>query len=321
MESKPKISIVVLTYNSEKTIGFCLDALMGLDYPEDLLEIVVLDNGSKDTTLKTIELYGLRYHILPDLNLSELRNYGAKISAGNIVAYIDSDCVVASDWLNQAVKWFEDPLVGIVGNEYLLPENATLFERNWYNRSNYGVKYDDLIPAGNMALRKDYFHRLGGFDKSLFTGEDDYIVGIFRQAGYLTVSDSQISSIHLGNAKNLRQYFHKESWYGLGMLGTLHLSKQDKPLIATLLFFLCISASLGLFMLALYLEKNILFASGGVALLCAILILILSTVDRIYRKKRKGNFLYVMLVYLLFFCARLKALVMLANSGGSRERE
>ena len=309
MSKIKNISIVILTYNSQQTLRPCLESITALDYPKDFIELFLLDNGSHDNTVQIIQQFGYNYISLPDLNLSELRDYGADVSAGDIIAYIDSDCVVVADWLAQVVKWFDDPTVGIVGNEYLLPEDATIFERNWYNKSNYGIQYNELIPAGNMAVKKEYLHQLGGFDNNLLTGEDDYILKRFRQAGYKTISDHQVCSVHLGNAKNLREYFKKETWYGLGMLGTLHLSHWDKPLIATIVFFLSFLLSCIFLIFYFVTASSYLLVPATCAFLCSLALPLLSAIDRVYRKKRKGNPFFVMIIFIVFFMARLNSLL------------
>lgn len=306
---EPTVSIIILTYNSEKTLAPCLQAVSELDYPAEKYQIIILDNGSTDSTSEIIQSHGFTCHPLPHHNLSQLRNHGAEISQTDIIAYIDSDCIPAKDWLRQVTKWFSDPQVGIAGNEYLLPVNSSVFEKNWYDKSNFGICEDELIPAGNMALRKDYFFELGGFNDTLLTGEDDYITGVFRQNGYKTISDHQIHSIHLGNSKSLVQYFKKEIWYGMGMLGTLRFSAFDKPLLATLLFFIFLLVAVILYVTSLVLDDSRLFISGIVSGLSAGGIPLLAAYERIYRKNRRGNFLYVSLVFIVFFTARLCALV------------
>jgi len=308
MSKIKNISIIILTYNSQQTLWPCLESITALDYPKDFIEILLLDNGSHDNTVQIIQQFGYEHISLPDFNLSELRNYGADMSTGDIVSFIDSDCVVSADWLTQVVKWFDDPTVGIVGNEYLLPRDATIFERNWYNKSNYGIKYNELIPAGNMAVKKEYFCQLGGFDNNLLTGEDDYILRKFRSAGFKTISDHRIRSVHLGNPKNLWEYFKKEIWYGLGMLGTLHLSQWDKPLIATIAFFL--SFLLGCVFLIFYFvtASSYLIVPIACAFVCSLALPLLSALDRVYGKKRKGNPFFVMLIFIIFFMARVKSL-------------
>jgi glycosyltransferase involved in cell wall biosynthesis len=308
-----RISLVILTYNSSKTIGDCLAALKQVDYPSKYLEVIVIDNGSKDNTLEIIRKMGFNYYSYPGLNLPQLRNQGANICTGEIVGFVDSDCVIAPEWIKEVVKWFSDPTVGIVGNEYLLPENSTYFERNWYGKSNYGIQEKGLIPAGNMAVSRSLFFRLGGFDPSLLTGEDAYLLRKFREAGYRTISDHKIHAIHLGNAKSLSGYFKREIWYGLGMLGTVSSRSFDKAFFASnvyllllILFILSISFYgfssdpkwvLGIFTVAMGLV--------GIPFCAAI--------ERIYLKKIKGNFFYVTFTFVVFLLARINSLFYIYN--------
>jgi glycosyltransferase involved in cell wall biosynthesis len=303
------MSIVILTYNSQRTLERCLEAVSKLEYPDRNIEVLMLDNGSQDNTLEIIKQYGYNYKVLPEYNLSRLRNFGADASNGEIIAFIDSDCIVSADWAMQVNKWFNDPSVGIVGNEYILPENATKFERNWYANYNFGVNEKELIPAGNMAIRKAYFEQLGGFDNRLSTGEDDYILGVFRRAGYKTISDHKVRSIHLGNAKNLCQYFRKEKWYGLGMLGTLHMTKLDKPLIATLIFMTSVLVSIFCLLTFCLYDFKIFVLLASYSALIAFAVILFSALDRVFRKRRKGNLAYVMIVFIVFFLARFSSLV------------
>jgi glycosyltransferase involved in cell wall biosynthesis len=304
----PQIFIIILTYNSQSTIRNCLAAINNLDYPADSREIVILDNGSSDDTLKIIHEMGFTFYSLPELNLSELRNYGANIATSEIIAYVDSDCVIFSDWITQVVKWFDDPKIGIVGNEYLLPSEATVFEKNWYNQSNYGLKEDDLIPAGNMAINRKIFIKLGGFDESLVSGEDDYILKKFRSAGYKTISDYRIKSIHLGNAKTLIEYFRKETWYGFGMLGTLRFNKFDKPLIATIIFLLLIFSLISSIFFFIATNSDFLLWIIISTIFGIILIPFLAALERTIFKKRRGNIFYVTLIFIILFLARINSL-------------
>ena len=129
-----------------------------------------------------------------------------------------------------------------------------------------------------------------------------------RSAGYRTISDHMVKSIHLGNAKNLIEYFKKETWYGLGMLGTLRYDKFDKPLIATFLFFFFLLGSLFPFLFYLSSGKSLwgmvsLFSAAGIVLLP-----FLAALERIILKKRRGNLFYVTIIFMVFFLARINSL-------------
>lgn len=302
------VTIAVLTYNSEKTISRCLSAIRNLDYPRQQIQILVLDNGSTDNTIALVEAMQLNAHSFPHLNLGQLRNKALAIAAGSIVAFVDSDCIVEKDWLQETVKWFHEPSVVIAGNEYMLPEDASVFERNWYPRSNFGIKEDDLIPSGNMALSKSIVQSLGGFDESLITGEDAQILQLVRTSGYRTISDHRIKSVHLGNAKNLKAFFRKETWYGLGMLGTVTAGTLDKPFFISHLYLILI-ATLVFSATVLMIRPGLLALTLSILSIAGLVgIPVASALERIYVKQRKGNLLYISLAFAVFFIARINAL-------------
>jgi len=303
------ITVAVLTYNSEKTIGECLSAIRDLDYPSNRVQTIVLDNGSTDSTVEITETMQQTAHRYPDLNLGQLRNKALALADGEIVAFVDSDCIVAPDWLLELLKWFDEPSVAIAGNEYLLPQNASIFERNWYPRSNFGIKENDLIPAGNMAMSKKIVQSLGGFDESLITGEDAQILQLVRSAGFRTISDHRVKCTHLGNARNMREYFRKETWYGLGMLGTVKAGTLDKPFIVSHLYLILIIALMLGAVECLGQPGPLawtVFAGSAAGLVG---IPFLSALERIYLKKRSGNLFYIALAFSVFFLARINALL------------
>ncbi len=64
MESSkfPKVSIVISVFNAEKTLRLCLDSAVNVDYPEDEVEIIAVDNASNDNFRSIIEEYPVTYH-------------------------------------------------------------------------------------------------------------------------------------------------------------------------------------------------------------------------------------------------------------------
>ncbi|MFX0196750.1 MAG: glycosyltransferase [Candidatus Hodarchaeota archaeon] len=299
----------MLTYNSSKTIYRCLSSIKRLAYPQEYVDVIILDNGSTDDTLTIAKKMEFHYYSYPELNISQLRNKGVEHSRGEIVAFIDSDCLVHPDWLNHVVRWFDDPKVGIVGNEYLLPKNPSYLEKNWYQKSNYGIKKNDLIPAGNMAVSRKLFIKLGGFDPVLLTGEDSYLLEKFRNAGCKTISDHKIKCVHLGYPKNLVEYYKKEIWYGLGMLGSASLSKFDKPFIFTHLYLLLLVLLPVSVILYLFTPYRIFFVASNFFSISLLIVPFFSAVHKIYVKKQRGNLFYVMVIFMIFFIARVRSLL------------
>lgn len=96
MENKYKISVVIPTYNREKTIERCIDSVINQTYP--VFEIIVSDDGSKDNTLNIIhKKYGNTVQVIKHNHkgAQAARNAGIRIAGGEYIAFLDSD----DEWL------------------------------------------------------------------------------------------------------------------------------------------------------------------------------------------------------------------------------
>ena len=110
-ESLPSISIVVPTYNSEKTLHECINSLLTQDYPKWKIEIIMADGGSKDSTLAFWPAV-LKISISLTIRCEPVeagKAVGAELAKHEIIAFIDSDNILPStDWLRRMVEAFVD---------------------------------------------------------------------------------------------------------------------------------------------------------------------------------------------------------------------
>src|SRR5207253_7787109 len=97
----PKVSVVICAYNAESTMEACLQSLLQLRYPN--FEVIVVDDGSKDTTREIAERFPFRVIHQENKGLSIARNVGIEASSGEYVVFTDSDCVVDPDWLTYLI--------------------------------------------------------------------------------------------------------------------------------------------------------------------------------------------------------------------------
>ena len=107
----PSISILIPTYNSSRSLGECLESIRAQDYPEEKVEIILIDAGSTDGTLAIAERMGVS-RILPNpLKTGEAgKSVGIEAASGELIAFIDSDNILdGSDWLKKMVLPFENP--------------------------------------------------------------------------------------------------------------------------------------------------------------------------------------------------------------------
>lgn len=104
--SKPKISVVIPTYNRCKDLERCLNSLTKQTFKD--FEIIVIDNGSTDETAKSLKKYHVRVICDTTKNLSHLFNLGWHNAEADIVAYLNDDTEVVSEWLENIIKVFND---------------------------------------------------------------------------------------------------------------------------------------------------------------------------------------------------------------------
>ena len=218
--------------NEEKNIANCLSAIIQQD-KSNLIEVIVVDNGSEDGTITILKGFGPEVKVLsmPDASIAKVRNYGARYATANWLAFIDSDVEVAHDWLETLLSALEresnagiDIKKLVTGSTCNIPQDSSWIERVWFAqltaRDSGGNSY---INSGHLIVHKSLFEVVGGFDPSLKTGEDEAFCEEAAKRGGIIRKVPEICAIHYGYPKTLRGFFIRERWHGFGMVK--HINK------------------------------------------------------------------------------------------------
>lgn len=169
----PKVSIVIPVFNRSPVIGPCIDSVLASDYPSDRLEVVVVDNGSTDGTLDILKNYQPRIVLTEEARRgpAAARNAGCRLARGEVVAFTDSDCVVAPDWLTRLMEGLADSEATAVGGRILaFPDgnNVEHFgERIHDHRKALTYFEPPYAITMNLALPLSVLRDLGGFNEAL----------------------------------------------------------------------------------------------------------------------------------------------------------
>lgn len=193
----PFISVIIPVRNRPVEIAACIESLKGLDYPAGRLEIIVVDDASTDDTADVIRRYPVRLIGLKEhKQASYCRNLAARESKGEILAFIDSDCLASPLWLRELIPSFEDDRVGVVGglvDACFEESNLDRYEKvksslkvgQWFKRSDEGDRFF-YVPSCNLLTRRSLFLELGGFKEDQAVGEDvDYCWRVQDQGYFL----------------------------------------------------------------------------------------------------------------------------------------
>jgi glycosyltransferase involved in cell wall biosynthesis len=173
----PFVTVVVPVRNGEDKIGDCIDSLLAVDYPRERHEILVVDNGSTDRTAEIIRSRPVTYLHEPRRGVSNARNRGIAEGRGEILAFIDGDCLAQPDWLAELTRPFADPDVGCVAGELGHEPGETTAERQAarmfgaWQRYAVGSNPPYAITA-NAAYRRTVLDRIGPFDPRMPRAQD-----------------------------------------------------------------------------------------------------------------------------------------------------
>jgi cellulose synthase/poly-beta-1,6-N-acetylglucosamine synthase-like glycosyltransferase len=218
--SLPRVSIIVAALNSEQTIGECLKAIFELDYPKDLLEVIVVDGGSRDATVKIAEKYPAKVVSTP-LNAPAAYNYAMKTISNEILGFIDADAKVEKEWLSKLVAHLADPqAAGVSGSiETWNVENpwARCIGYDLKNRYARIGKYVGRVATMNLLLKKSVIEAAGGFDENLPSQYDTDLGFRISAKGFKIVYEPSAKCYHF-NRSTVRAYFRQQLQYGKNTL-------------------------------------------------------------------------------------------------------
>lgn len=171
------VSVIIPTYNNERTIGLVLEALKNQEYQRGQVEFIVIDDGSKDSTIKICEAHGVSViKNEKNLGLAYTLNRGIKLSKNEIIVTLHGDTIpILSRWLSELIEPLDNPSVAA---------SCSLQQPPTYNRGNLSMwekllwaKLDEHNALNNKAdaYRKEIFTEIGFFDDKTFrtAGEDE----------------------------------------------------------------------------------------------------------------------------------------------------
>ena len=228
------ISVVIPNYNGGKTIGKCLAAVLSSKY--DCFEVIVVDDASSDNSIELISRFPCRLiRLEKHAGASQARNAGARESGGDIIFFIDADCIVAEDTLSLVHKALSAQRGIVIGGSYTpLPYDTnffSIFQSVFIHYSELKRKEPDYIASHSMAIERGAFEKSGGFpEEFLPIIEDVELSHRLRRSGYKLLMDPDILVRHIFNFtlwKSLRNAFRKSHYWIRYSLGNRDVFKDS----------------------------------------------------------------------------------------------
>lgn len=178
--SRPRVSVIVPVLNGLEDLRGCVEALLAQDYPAELVEIVVADNGSATWPEPYLPVDPrLRVISAPGGGSYAARNAALAQAGGAVIAFTDADCSPDPHWLSAAVEALaQEPAADMVGGaiDLRFAAGRPVSAAEWYEYL-HGFPQQEYLTRGfavtaNLVTWRTVVDRVGPFDASLASGGD-----------------------------------------------------------------------------------------------------------------------------------------------------
>ena len=195
-ERKKHISIIVAARNEEDNIDSIINNFNSQNYPKDKLELIIVDDHSKDMTSKKankLNQNNIKVLLLPDKlhGKKQAINFGLQYAVGDIILTTDADCSFENNWVNTMSSYFEDKNVKLVAGPVAYSSNESFFQKfqslEFYSLIScgagaIGIQKPIFCNAANMAYSKDVikvFNQVS--DSKIASGDDVFLLHYLKK--------------------------------------------------------------------------------------------------------------------------------------------
>jgi cellulose synthase/poly-beta-1,6-N-acetylglucosamine synthase-like glycosyltransferase len=232
---EPKITVVVPAYNEEKNIMQCISSIYASNYDKKKMEVIVVDDGSNDNTLKILKKFkSLKTLRQNHLGKVEAMNKGLKASKRAFIVTIDADTILEKDCIKELIRPFYDNKVGAAtGNNVVSNKKKWIgtFQNVEYHhqnliRNSFSVTFNSGIwfSGSIAAYRKSALEDIKYFKKDTMAEDQDVALEI-RKHNYKIINSPK-SIGHTVVPDNVKALFKQRSRWWIGTLQAIVKNKS-----------------------------------------------------------------------------------------------
>lgn len=170
MSGTPRVSVIIPHYRDLQGLDLCLKALAQQTYPSGGFEIIVADNNSPEGEAAVAGVIAgrARLTVVGEKGAGPARNGGVAFAQGDILAFIDSDCVPEAEWLAEGLAAlmtfdFVGGRVTVLVDDPVQMTGSEAFERVFAFDFKTYITKKGFTGAGNLFCSRAVFDQVGGF--------------------------------------------------------------------------------------------------------------------------------------------------------------
>ncbi len=186
----PKLTVLIPAYNEEGTIADTLRHVLATDYPKEQLEVMVINDGSKDRTAEIVKQFkDVILFSKKNSGKADSVNQGIKKAKGDFIAVVDADSYPNKDSFRELTKLFKDEKVGASTGTILVRNKNSLLEKMqameyvliaWTRKTLDAMQSVFVTPGALSAYRKKALEDIGYFDKRIMTEDIEVAWNLLR---------------------------------------------------------------------------------------------------------------------------------------------
>jgi len=206
----PFVSVIVPVKNGERVLPRLVNSLLSLDYPKDRMEIILVEDGSRDNSYNICLEYAKKYpNLIKVLHRDESKgkpdalNSALKHASGDILAFFDVDSIVERDSLKRAVKLLSESNVAAVQQRTAsLNYNQNILTRLIYIEETCSsiilegrnaLKLFVPLTGSCMFIKREVFEKIGGWSTESLTEDAELSVRLLK-GGFIIVYDKEVGA-------------------------------------------------------------------------------------------------------------------------------
>ena len=229
------VSIICPLFNEEKFIERCILSILEQDYPQDKLEVLLIDGRSTDHTADIVRRYAEKHPFIklldnPERVVPYALNKGLEAATGEVIMRIDGHCTYPTNYISELVRYLYELDADNVGG---------VWNTQMHKIGASKIMETDTVPFG--CYKREVFEKTGRFDTDLVRNQDDEFNGRLQNLGGKIFLIPQVI-INYTARDSIRKMRHMYYQYGLykplvnKKLGSPATIRQFFPL----LFLLCL---------------------------------------------------------------------------------
>ncbi|MBW4481995.1 MAG: glycosyltransferase [Tildeniella torsiva UHER 1998/13D] len=244
-----KVSVVIPTYNAEKTISETIDSVLNQTFSD--FELIVIDDGSRDKTceiVKTIDDSRIIVFSYPNGGVSVARNRGIEHAKGEFISFLDNDDLWTNDKLEaQLAALSREPEAGGVYSwtvNMMVDEDFNVSFVKGSESTLEGDIYPDLLlgnfigNGSNILVRREVINKIGGYEPGLVFSDWDFCLRVASKFNIVVVPKPQILYRKVSGSMSSKTYAMEveglhalEKAYETAPADLQHLKKKSKAFL------------------------------------------------------------------------------------------